>query len=78
MTEPGVTESGRVTESGIPDLVERLKDRVAREDRLVTAFSGGADSALLATVAHQVLGARALAVTAVSASLPAIPLGEAK
>ena len=72
MTESGrVTESAGVTESGIPDLVERLKDRVAREDRLVTAFSGGADSALLATVAHQVLGSRALAVTAVSASLPA-------
>jgi uncharacterized protein len=40
-------------------------------NRLVVAFSGGADSALLAAVAHQVLGARALAVTAVSPSLPA-------
>ncbi|MDX6338001.1 MAG: pyridinium-3,5-biscarboxylic acid mononucleotide sulfurtransferase [Streptosporangiaceae bacterium] len=66
-----VTEFERVAEFEIPDLVERLKDRVGREDRLVTAFSGGADSALLATVAHQVLGPRALAVTAVSASLPA-------
>ncbi len=52
-------------------LLRDLKQRIAREDRLVTAYSGGADSALLAAVAHQVLGSRALAVTAVSASLPA-------
>ncbi len=55
---------------GVQDLA-RLEQRLAQEDRLVVAFSGGADSALLATVAHRVLGARALAVTAVSASLPA-------
>jgi uncharacterized protein len=35
----------------------------------VVAFSGGADSAFLAFVAHRVLGDRALAVTADSASL---------
>jgi uncharacterized protein len=40
--------------------------------RVVVAFSGGADSAFLAWVANDVLGSeRALAVTAVSASLPA-------
>jgi uncharacterized protein len=49
----------------------RLRHRLDQEDRLVTAFSGGADSALLAAVAHDVLGPRALAVTAISASLPA-------
>lgn len=39
---------------------------------VVVAFSGGADSAFLAYVAHDVLGAESvLAVTAVSASLPA-------
>lgn len=48
-----------------------LEDRLAQEDRLLVAYSGGADSALLATVAHRVLGERAVAVTAVSASLPA-------
>jgi uncharacterized protein len=70
-----VTEAGAVERDlAEPDLVEllgRLKHRLAQEDRLVTAFSGGADSALLAAVAHDVLGSRALAVTAVSASLPA-------
>jgi uncharacterized protein len=48
-----------------------LEARLAQEDRLLVAYSGGADSALLATVAHRVLGERAVAVTAVSASLPA-------
>jgi uncharacterized protein len=55
----------------VAELLGRLKHRLDQEDRLVTAFSGGADSALLAAVAHDVLGSRALAVTAVSASLPA-------
>ena len=50
--------------------LDRLRCRLARESKLVVAFSGGADSALLATVAHQVLGDGALAVTALSASLP--------
>jgi uncharacterized protein len=36
----------------------------------VVAYSGGVDSALLAEVAHQVLGAASVAVTADSASLP--------
>jgi pyridinium-3,5-biscarboxylic acid mononucleotide sulfurtransferase len=41
--------------------------------QVVTAFSGGADSAFLAWVAHDTLGVeRALAVTAVSPSLPAL------
>ncbi len=46
---------------------------------VVVAFSGGADSALLAHAAHRVLGAgRARAVTAVSPSLPAAELDECR
>jgi pyridinium-3,5-biscarboxylic acid mononucleotide sulfurtransferase len=48
----------------------RLVSRLEQETRLLVAFSGGADSALLAVVSHRVLGDQALAVTAVSASLP--------
>ncbi|CAN5417402.1 ATP-dependent sacrificial sulfur transferase LarE [soil metagenome] len=51
-------------------LLDRLLSRLADEEKLLTAFSGGADSALLAYAAHLVLGERAVAVTAVSASLP--------
>ena len=37
---------------------------------VIVAYSGGADSAYLAWAAHKVLGARSLAITADSASLP--------
>ena len=48
-----------------------LRDRLRGLDRVVVAFSGGADSALVAWTANDVLGPeRALAVTAVSPSLP--------
>ena len=39
-------------------------------DRVMVAYSGGADSAYLAWAAHQALGAGAVAVTADSASIP--------
>jgi pyridinium-3,5-biscarboxylic acid mononucleotide sulfurtransferase len=45
---------------------------------LVVAYSGGADSAFLAVVAHQVLGDRMVAVTAVSPSLAASERADAK
>ena len=38
-------------EDRITGLVRDLTDRVRREHRMVVAFSGGADSALLAAVA---------------------------
>ncbi|MEO3814803.1 ATP-dependent sacrificial sulfur transferase LarE [Sphaerisporangium sp. B11E5] len=53
------------------DVMERLTARLRREEAVVVAYSGGADSALLAFAAARVLGARALAVTAVSPSLAA-------
>jgi uncharacterized protein len=52
--------------AGLP----RLRERLSSETGLLIAFSGGADSALLAAVAHEVLGDRAVAVTAISESLP--------
>ena len=48
---------------------ERLRSDLAGLDRVMVAFSGGADSSFLAWVAQDVLGDRAHAVTAVSPSL---------
>lgn len=55
----------------ITQLLDRLRDQLRRHRKIVVAYSGGTDSSLLAAVARDVLGADALAVTAVSASLPA-------
>jgi uncharacterized protein len=47
---------------------QRLLEQLRQVPSLVVAYSGGVDSAYLAYVAHQVLGERMLAVTALSAS----------
>jgi uncharacterized protein len=55
-----------------PASIESLRERLLGLERVVVAFSGGADSAFLAWVANDTLGPeRALVVTAVSPSLAA-------
>ena len=49
--------------------LKQLKNIFAEMERALIAYSGGIDSTLVAKVAYDVLGDRALAVTAVSASL---------
>lgn len=56
----------------------QLKNLFAQMDRALIAYSGGIDSTLVAKVAHDVLGDRALAVTAVSPSLLPEELEDAK
>jgi pyridinium-3,5-biscarboxylic acid mononucleotide sulfurtransferase len=59
-----------VSVPAITAALDRVRARIASSTTMLVAFSGGADSALLAYLATSVLGDRALAVTAVSASLP--------
>jgi uncharacterized protein len=54
---------------GLDDRIAALEAHLRRLGTVVVAFSGGADSAFLAAVAHRTLGDAAHAVTAVSPSL---------
>ena len=68
MTIPRYTDSMPEVKSEIQRKQENLLASLRALDSLLVAFSGGADSAYLAWAAHQALGQRALAITALSAS----------
>ena len=60
------------------DKLEDLKKRIAEKGDLLVASSGGVDSSLLARVAHDVLGDRALAVILDSETMPRSELDKAR
>ena len=60
------------------EMYRDLRARIASEESVLVAFSGGVDSALVAYVAHQELGARSLAVTADSPAVPRSQLRDAR
>lgn len=55
-----------------------LQDILISMDRVAVAYSGGIDSTYLLKIAYESLGDRAVALTAVSASLPEAELEEAR
>lgn len=59
------------TDAGLQNKQNRLFAILRGSDSLLVALSGGTDSAYLAWAAHQAIGERALAVTALSASYSA-------
>ena len=76
----GVGESGQ--DHNEPMVAEAalggLERAIAGSPGMLVAFSGGVDSAVLAAVAHRVLGERAVAFTADSPSLPRRELRRAR
>ena len=74
-----MTEQSMVSSAvSIEHKYTRLKEIIAGFDSAITAFSAGIDSSLVAFVAHQVLGDRALAITSGSLSLKRADLALAR
>jgi uncharacterized protein len=67
-----------VVATGLLVKLDRLRGWFEATSGVIVAYSGGVDSTLVAAVAAQALGDRALAVTAVSPSLPPGDLEEAR
>jgi uncharacterized protein len=59
-------------------LLESLRARLHELGSVLVCYSGGVDSAFVLAVAHETLGPKAIAMTAVSPSLPAIERKDAE
>ena len=77
MSSSAQASLGQVEERPARDKLAALHRLLGSMDSALVAFSGGADSAFLAFMAHQALGDQAVAVTADSASLARSELRDA-
>ena len=73
-----MTEAATALPGPLAAQLARLGERLAALERVVVAYSGGVDSALLYAVARQRLGDGAVAATAASASVPRAELAAAR
>lgn len=70
--------TGRERVKGIDERLEELKGEMRKKGNILVALSGGVDSSVVAKIAHDCLGDKALAVVADSETLPRAELEEAK
>jgi uncharacterized protein len=71
-----MTRRGRV--KGMDERLDELKGEMKKKENILVAFSGGVDSSVVAKIAYDCLGDKALAVVADSETLPRAELEEAK
>ncbi|WP_436934168.1 ATP-dependent sacrificial sulfur transferase LarE [Halovenus marina] len=62
----------------VEETIAAVKSDLAARDGVLVAFSGGVDSSVVAALAHDALGAEAVACTAKSETLPAAELETAR
>jgi uncharacterized protein len=62
----------------LPERLQTLRALLQTMDSVLVAYSGGVDSALVLKLAHEVLGPRAVALTAMSPTFPPEELAEAR
>jgi len=62
----------------VRDTIAAVREDLADRDGVLVAFSGGVDSSVVAALAHDALGDRAVACTARSETLPAAELDDAR
>jgi uncharacterized protein len=65
-------------QGGSINKLEQLKDNLRMMKSVAIAYSGGVDSTFLVNVAHEVLGDKAVAITATSSTYPQRELKQAK
>jgi uncharacterized protein len=76
--QPDVDSSAEGLRDSVAEKADAARDALQSRDGVVVAFSGGVDSSVVAALAHDALGDRAVACTAKSETLPGSELDDAR